>query len=295
MHDEVSEASKWLISATGYTGLVVGIWSLPWTYSAKIPCLAILILIFILAKSVDRNIRTARILHQVRSENNSLAQRVEDLSYSFDLADGMVALAHTLTQAPAVDAENHYHEVVDNYRIDQDDATYLHELRGRRVLEGSGSGLMIKVSGDTPADASTMSAEATDRQTERPLSVTFIRDDPYLKVLRIEFDRPLAQGDEFHISLSLRWAGTFPRARKVDYVFSSWSIFAAQGIDRYSCTLSSDLQLENIVLEELSDGKRNRAKVQPKIVSRKSRCEASWSTMHPSSLYLLRFEKVLPE
>jgi hypothetical protein len=292
MPPEVKAASKWLLSLTTYTGLVVAVWALPWSASAKATVLGVFILIAVMVVVLAKTGATRREIKALKLEKEALERQISDADYASDLENGMIALAHALTQLPTDDSQNHFYEVEESYRIDGNDATYKYTLRGVRVAEGSADYLAFKVSGDSPADASTLLAEAVDLTTGDPLSIAFLRDDLYFKVIQVIFRPPLAKSDTFKIEITLRWSGTFPRTRRRDYLFSTWSQFASLGIDRLTCKLSSDLELKNVVLEELRDGRRQRSDTQPKIISAHGRCDVTWVSTSPGALYLLQFEKV---
>ena len=283
-----------LATLATYTGLVVGVWALPWNRGAKVLLLVILILTGALVAAVTGLLAEQRRIRELRSDNDQLMARLADASYVSDLTDGMIALVYCLSQPPLADTDNHYFEVIEKYRVDGDDASYSYGLRGRRVASGVSETIRLKVSGDTPADAVSLVAEASDATSGEPLAMTFVRDDPYFKVMEITFKSPISTGDEFDVSVSLRWGGTFPRVRRSDYLFSQWSLYAGEGIERLSCAVSYDLQLRNVTLEELETGHRRRSAVQPKLVDANGRCELSWVVPNPTALYLLRFEKVLP-
>jgi len=277
MSPELKRTSALMASLIGYTGFVVGIWATPWSLSTRIVLLVVVILIGVAAWAYFRG-------EQARRELRARAA---------DLEGGMVALAFMRGEEPIADLQNHYSEVVESYRIDGDDATYKYTLRGQRVAEETGEFLVFKVSGDSAVDASNMLAEAVDLTTNTPLSVNFIRDESYFKVIQIIFKSPIAQGETFDIEVTLRWAGTFPRARRHDYFFSSWGLYARCGIDRLVCKLSSDLEFRNVILEESRGGGHPvRSPFQPKIDSVNKRCEVTWSSTNPGVLYILHFEKV---
>lgn len=291
MPSEVKTASKWLLGLASYTGTVVGIWTLPWSSGIKTAVLAILILGAVLVVVTAEAMAGQRRVKELQRENEFLEGKLADAGAS-DLENSMIALAHTLTEDPLSDSNHHYFEIMETYRLDGNDATYRYRLRGRRVTEGTSAYLAFKVSGDAPADASSLMAEATDLDTHEPLSIAFLRDYTHFKVIQVIFKVPLAKDDHFNVEISLRWNGTFPRVRRRDYLFSTWSHYAVQGIDRLTCKLNSDVEVRNVVLEELRDGERHRSETQPKILNTHGRCEVTWVSSNPSALYLLQFEKV---
>jgi len=69
-------------------------------------------------------------------------------------------------------------------------------------------------------------------------------------------------------------------------------LYAAKGIDRLTCRLSSDLELKNVVLEEIKNAKRERSRTPTKIIINRGRWDVTWLVDRPDSLYLLQFEKV---
>jgi hypothetical protein len=294
LQDEITSVGKWLLAGASYTGAVVGIWALPWDVALKGAVVSILILIVILGLLVAQQMRLKRKVAEAGSETQSLREEVSELKYTIDLTDGMVGLFYSLSQPPDADHEHHFFEIEQEYRIDGDDASYSFSFHGKRVVDGQSAALRLKISGDAPVDAATLVPEARDSSTDQPLQVVFTRDDPYLKVIDIAFDRPIEKGESFKLNLTLRWAGTFPRARRSDYLFSPWGIYCQEGIDRFIGRLSADVQVRNATLEEIENGRRSRSRIQPKTVDRRGRCQVSWIVENPTALYLLRFEKVIP-
>jgi hypothetical protein len=292
MAPEVKAASKWLLTLTTYTGTVVAIWTLPWSSVVKATVLAVIILCAVMVMILAQAVAGRQQIKALLRDKELLEKQLADADSASDLENSMIALAHALSQPPTSDSNNHFYEVVETYRIDGSDATYRYTLRGMRIADGTAGYLAFKVSGDSPADASSLMAEATDLSTGDPLSIAFLRDDTHFKVIQVIFKSPLAQNDQFNIEISLRWNGTFPRVRRRDYLFSTWSQYASQGIDRLTCRLNSDLEVRNVVLEELREGRRHRSETQPKIVNAHGRCEVTWVSNNPSALYLLQFEKV---
>jgi hypothetical protein len=292
MSPEIKKASAWLASLATYTGFVVGVWALPWSTSVKIVVLAFAVLFAAMVVLIAAVAKTRREMVALQERNAELQAKAAEAEDALELENGMVALAYMLTEDPTADTDNHYTEVVESYRIDGSDATYQYQLRGRRVADGNAAWLEFKVSGDAPADASSLLAEAVDVATGQPLSIAFVRDESYFKVIQVIFKEPISSGDSFDIDVTLRWGGTFPLGRRRDYLFAHWGQYARRGIDRHTCKLSSDVEVRNVTLEELKDGRRARSKTQPKIVSAHGRCEVTWSSSAPSVLYLLQFEKV---
>lgn len=204
----------------------------------------------------------------------------------------MIALYYNLAEEPVTDAEHHYLQIEQQYILAGDDATYVFRFNGRRVAPGKTTSMMLKLSGDTPADGDTLGAEVIDRATGTALSSRFSRDDEYFKVLSVELPQPVEENGEFDIQLSFRWPGGFPRARRHDYVFSTWGYYANQGVDRLTFKMISDVDIVGATLEELDEGKRRRARIQPKIIPQAGgRCEVSWSLPSPDAVLLMRFEK----
>ena len=294
MRDEFSSVGKWLASAVAYTALVVGIFALPWSITVRSMVIAITILLAITSILVAKIARLNREAKEMQADKESLVRKVGDLGYALDLTDGTVALFYSLAQPPDSDGEHHYFEIRDEYRIDGDDGTYSYYLHGERSASGQSQVFQLKISGDTPADAATLVPEAEDLFTGERLQTKFSTDDPYLKVLDVMFSKPLEEGQSFKLLISLRWAGTFPRARTSDYIFVSWGLYCTKGIDRFFSTLSADVELRNATLEEIDSGKRNPSSIQPKIIEHRGRSRVSWAIDNPSALYLLRFEKVIP-
>jgi hypothetical protein len=293
MRDEFSSAGKWLAATATYTALVIGVFALPWSITTRAMTIAITILLAILFILIVQIASLNREVKEIRSDRESLAKEIGDLSYAMDLTDGTVALFYSLAQPPDADGENHYFEIRDEYRIDGDDGTYSYYFHGRRTAGGQSTVFQLKISGDTPTDAVKLVPEAEDLVSGERLQVTFSTDSPYLKVLDVMLSKPLEEGESFKLLISLRWAGTFPRARTSDYLFIAWGQYCSEGIDRLTGSLSADIELRNATLEEIDSGKRKRCSMQPKITEQRGRCRVSWAMDNPTVLYLLRFEKVI--
>lgn len=277
-------------------GLAAGIWSLPMSGPVRLLLLTNLVLAIVCVALLQLNHGHRAALERSRSENERLMFTLSRLDGLDELSEGMVALLNFLSQDPIHDTEHHYSLIRERYVIDNDDATYETELQGRRVVDGYTSHLIVKIAGDTPADQRTILAAARSVDDGNDLPVSFIRDDPYFKILAIELSNPLERNDGFKIAMNFRWAGTFPRSRRHDYLFSAWGYVAALGVDRIEGTLLSDVPLHAPVLEELRDGRHKRSAIQPKHVLRdgRRRSEVSWAVDNPDAVYLLRFEKLLP-
>jgi len=293
VQDEISSVGKWLLYGATYSGAVIGIWALPWSTALKGAAVFILILIVVLGILVGQQARLRRRIVESGTETQSLKEEISELKYAIDLTDGMVGLFYSLSQPPDADHDHHFFEIEQEYRIDGDDATYSFSFHGKRVTDGQSAVLRVKISGDAPADAATLVPEARDSSTDARLQVVFMRDDPYLKVIDIVFSRPVEKDESFKVHFTLRWAGTFPRARRSDYLFSHWGMYCQGGIDRFIGTLSADVQVRNATLEEIENGHRSRSRIQPKTVDRRGRYQVSWIVENPTALYLLRFEKVV--
>ena len=256
--------------------------------------IAIIILLAIITILAAKIAALNRQLRIIQADKESLAREVGDLSYATDLTDGMVALFYSLAQAPSTDKEHHYFEIRDEYRIDGDDGTYSYYFHGERTADGQTTVFQLKISGDTPADAATLVPEAEDVTSGESLRVSFAADGPYLKVLSVTLSKPIEKGESFKLTISLRWAGTFPRARTSDYIFIPWGPYCSEGIDRFAGSLSADIDVRNATLEEINGGKRSRSSIQPKVMEHRGRYRVSWTVDNPTALYLLRFEKVIP-
>jgi hypothetical protein len=277
-------------------GLAAAIWSLPTSGPILFLLLTDLVLVIVCVALLQLNQAHRTTLEQSRSENERLMFTLSRLDGLDELSEGMIALLNFLSQEPIHDSEHHYSIIRERYVIDNDDATYETELQGRRVVEGYTSHLIVKIAGDTPVDQRTILPTARSLDADVDLPVSFIRDDPYFKILAIELAFPLELNDSFNITLSFRWAGSFPRARQHDYLFSAWGYVASLGVDRIEGLLLSDVPLHAPVLEELRDGRHKLSAIQPKHASREGgrRSEVSWAVDNPDAVYLLRFEKLLP-
>lgn len=296
MGEDARAVTARTMEACTIVGFAAGIWALPASQSTRLLLLANLVLVIVCVAVFQLNHNHRIALERARAENERLAFTLSKLDGLDELSEGMIALLNFLSQDPIHDTEHHYSLIRERYVIDNDDATYEYELQGRRVVEGYTTHLIIKIAGDTPADQRTILAAACSMNDGSALTVSFVRDDPYFKVLAIELPCSLAIHDTFDIALSFRWAGTFPRARRHDYLFSAWGYVASQGVDRIEGLLLSDVPLQGPVLEELRDGRHKRSVIQPKHVPADGhrRTEVSWAVDHPNDVYLLRFEKLLP-
>lgn len=291
MSEELKSVLAWITYIVTYSAVLIGIWALPWSVSLKGMIIVILILIATIAILSAKVVHLSREALKFKTEKAALVREIADLTYATDLTDGMVALFYSLSQPPGEDHEHHFFEIAQEYRIDGDDASYSFSFNGERIASGQSSIFRLKISGDTPVDAATLVPEAIDSISGNRLPTTFSKDDPYLKVIDVIFDKPLEFGDRFKINVSLRWTGTFPRARQRDYIFVPWGPYCVGGIERFIGDLSADLEIKNATLEEIVSGHRRRSEIQPKTVERRGRCHVSWVVSNPTALYLLRFEK----
>ena len=304
MGPEIKAAAKLLVSLATYTGLLIRVWTLPWSVSIKATLSGALLLVAMIIFMIARLATASRKIKRLENANLAfqekltestqlLQQQIADAEVAKELEEGMVALAYLLRQTPTADDENHYYSVQETYSIDDSDGSYKYVLHGTREVEGTGEFLFLKVGGDAPADASSLVVEAIDLLKREPLNIAFTHDGEYLKVLQVIFKAPLEMGQEFKIMVTLGWPGTFPRSRRRDYLFSHWGLYAARGIDELTCRLSSDLEVKNVTLEEIKNGMREHSTTQHhKITRDHGRCDVTWVVKKPDSMYLLQFEKV---
>jgi hypothetical protein len=292
MVSRIRQVGAWTAAVLAYTSTALAVWALPWSVSNRLVLLLAILLLLLVGILVVLLQRLDRIRVELRTAED--AAHIAGLTQlELDaLANGMVAFSYAQSQKPVNDIDHHFISIREEFRIDGDDATFTYELRGRRVNVGASDYLSIKVSGDVPVDAASLMAEAKSLPSDEPLEIEFERDEPYLKVLRIKFATPAIRGQEFRIHLSLRWNGTFPRDRRYDYLFSNWGVYASRGVEKLTTTLSSDLELRDVVLYEIGRGKRQRRPSQPRVQNRHGRCDVSWYTHNPSKVYLLQFEKL---
>lgn len=270
----------------------IAVWVLPFDRIINVLLLIVAILSALLWIQLFRQRKQHRRADNLQEQLSAAQLALEEREAESQLAEGMVALHYNLSAEPVSDSEHRFLEIDETYFIQRDDATYKYRMRGVRVVEGIGTSIKLKISGDSPADRISLGLEANDSRSGERLHVDFLRDDDYLKVVEIRFPKPLSTDDEFDITLSLLWSGTFPRARRKDYVFSPWGSFALFGVGRLSFRLDVDADIDSADLDEISDGKRRRACVQPKIQhGRGRRSEISWTVDNPSAIFLLRIVK----
>jgi hypothetical protein len=283
-----------LAELAGLVALAATIAFLPIDVANRVLAEVVLVLMAALVVLSYESNKRADEVRVARNEIRLLEDTLRDAQPFSRLADDTLALAYYMSQGPTNDPDHRYNEISETYRLEGDDATYIYRLRATRVTPGATDRLQLKLSGDTPVDGASLQAEARDTITNASLPIGFIRDDPYFKVVEIAFNPNIEEGHSFAIWLSFRWSGTFPRARRNDYTFSSWNDFAPQGVDRLISCVSSDVDIRVAKLFEVSEGRRQLATVQPKTVPTGTRWEVRWTVDKPHALYLLSFEKAVP-
>jgi len=151
------------------------------------------------------------------------------------------------------------------------------------------------LSGDSPADVSSLSLAVTDEAASARFGdghVQVVSDLPYLKVFDILFTKPLNKDEYFDLRISCRWDNTFARSRRYDYVFFPWGQYAALGIDKSIGRLVSDVPISDFVLERLESGRLVKERAQPKLVdTAPHHFVLEWEVSNPRHVYILRFTK----
>jgi hypothetical protein len=280
-----------IIQVLGLVGLGIGIWEL--TKSVRI-----MLIYALLISNVIYALRH-RMLSQrfglLQQQMGSAEQDRGELQRFRGLFEGMLALFLYTTEQPQVDIKHHYTLIQEEYVIHKDDGMYNWVLRGRNTLNEPSAGVVLKLSGDSPSDLSSLSLAITDGITNQRFADGYLQvlnDLPYLKVFDIIFAKPIEKDEAFDLRVSCRWDNTFARSRRYDYVFFPWGQYAALGIDKSIGRLVSDVPISDFVLERLESGRLEKERAQPKLVDTSAHhFVLEWEVSNPRHVYILRFTK----
>ena len=204
---------------------------------------------------------------------------------------GMVSLAAYVYFDPLQDHRHHYTEVEEEYVVAGQDGTYSWNLSGYNASEEFSDALILKFGGDSPVDPGQLQVQARDRATSVFLPTTIVRDEPFVKAVRVSFPKPLAPGDGFGLRISVAWPNTFPRSRSHDYVFFVFGQYAATPVDRLTCRLICDVPVKDAqIFTPGGDGLVSTGRP-PVVIPSPGYNVVEWIVTDADKLYVMRFRK----
>jgi hypothetical protein len=119
------------------------------------------------------------------------------------------------------DKTHRFHLYEETYTVIGRDGKFIYHYQGFNATKFPSSGIRDITCGDSPIDAGRMNIEARDLlRGGKKLAWKVVSDHPYVKIVEIVFQQPIASNEEFDIEWSCDWPGTFTRS--TDYVFFTW-------------------------------------------------------------------------
>jgi hypothetical protein len=191
-----------------------------------------------------------------------------------------------------VDNTHRFERISQTFTIAGHDGSFVLRYTGRNESKNISTCFRDSVVGDSPIDIDKMDIKAVDKSTGAALQWRVLRDDPYEKMVEVDYRAPLRPHERFDIEWSCDWPGAFSRAE--DYVFFPLHYYQ-KGVEEFRGTLIMDTPpkyVEGVRLRVFPWLRRlhtTAAPVAPLVRRRGKGYRVTWTVSRPTDIYLLQY------